>query len=207
MAARSVLCIITVVCGLVLAAPSSAQDRVIDTNRSTVTIRVFKAGLFRAFADDHLIQAPLLDGSLDPAIPHVQVVIDARRMRVLDPGLSAKDRQDVQTRMLGSDVLDVSRFQWISFHSATIQRLDAGGWRVHGELELHGQIHPMTLNVSLENGHYKGSATLRQSDFGIAPISIIGGTVKVRDEVGVDFDITVTERSAAASGQAFREGG
>ena len=65
----------------------------------------------------------------------------------------------------------------------------------------------MTLNVSLENGHYKGSATLRQSDFRIAPISIMGGTVKVRDEVRVDFDITVTERSAAASGQAFREGG
>lgn len=104
------VCSVSSVCGLVLAAPSSAQDRVIDTNRSTVTIRVFKAGLFRAFADDHLIQAPLLDGSLDPAIPHVQVVIDARRMRVLDPGLSAKDRQDVQTRMLGSDVLDVTRF-------------------------------------------------------------------------------------------------
>ena len=199
--------IITVVCGLALAVPSSAEERVIDTNRSTVTVRVFKAGLFRAFADDHLIQAPLLDGSLDPAIPHVQVVIDARRMRVLDPGLSARDRQDVQARMLGPDVLDVNRFQWISFHSITIQQLDAGGWQVRGEMELHGQIRPMTVDVFLENGHYKGSATLRQSDFGIAPISIMGGTVKVRDEVRVDFDIAVTERSAAASDQVFREGG
>ena len=176
----------------------------IDTNRSTVTVRVFKAGLLRALADDHVIQAPLLEGSLDPTIPHVQIVIDARRMRVLDPGLSANDRQDVQARMLGSDVLDVNRFQWISFHSVAIQRLDAGGWRVQGELELHGQIHPMTLNVFPENTHYKGSAMLRQSDFGIVPISIVGGTVKVRDEIRIDLDIAITE-SAAASGQASRE--
>jgi polyisoprenoid-binding protein YceI len=104
-------------------------------------------------------------------------VVDARRMRVVDPGLSAKDREEVQTRMLGPEVLDVNRFQWISFHSVAIQRLDGGGWLVRGELELHGRIHPVLVNVIPEKTHYKGSVTLRQSDFGIVPISIAGGTV------------------------------
>jgi hypothetical protein len=193
--AQNVLVIATVVCGLASAAPGSAEDRAIDTQRSTVTVRVFKSGLFRAFADDHIIQAPLMDGSLDDsATPHVQIVIDARRMRVLDPGLSAKDRQAVQARMLGSEVLDVNRFQWISFHSVAIQRLDAGGWLVRGELDLHGQIHAILVNVFLEKRHYKGSVTLRQSDFGIVPISIAGGTVKVKDEITIDFDIAMTDR-------------
>ena len=201
------LLVATIVCGPALAAPGSAEDRVIDTERSTLTVRVFKSGLFRAFADDHVIQAPLADGSLDAsATPHVQILIDVRRMRVLDPGLSAKDRQDVQTRMLGSDVLDVNRFQWISFHSVAIQRLDAGGWLVRGELTLHGQVHAMRVTVFPENSHYKGSATLRQSDFGIVPISIVGGTVKVKDEIKIDFDLAVTDRVAARSGQELPVG-
>jgi len=205
--AQNVLVIATIVCGLASAAPGSAEDRSIDTQRSTVTVRVFKSGLFRAFADDHIIQAPLAEGSLDDsATPHVQIVIDARRMRVLDPGLSAKDRQEVQTRMLGSEVLDVNRFHWISFHSVAIQPLAAGGWLVRGELELHGRIHAIMVNVFPEKGHYKGSATLRQSDFGIVPISIVGGTVKVKDEIKIDFDIAITERLAAAAGGTFRRG-
>jgi hypothetical protein len=126
--AHNVLLIATIVWGLALAAPGSAEERPVDTQQSTVTVHVFKSGLFRAFADEHIIQAPLEEGVLDSAIPHVQIVIDARRIRVLDPGLSAKERQEVQTRMLGSEVLDVNRFQRISFHSVAIQRLDAGTW-------------------------------------------------------------------------------
>jgi hypothetical protein len=174
--------------------PGSAEDRAIDTQRSTVTVRVFKSGLFRAFADDHIVQAPLVEGSLDDsATPHVQIVIDARRMRVLDPGLSAKDRQEVQERMLGPEVLDVNRFQWISFHSVAVQRLDAGGWLVRGELDLHGRIHGVLVNVKPERGHYKGSVPVRQSDFGIVPISVAGGTVKVKDEIVIDFDIVAAD--------------
>ena len=206
MRAQNVLVVATVVCGLGSAAPGSAEDRPIDTQRSTVTVRVFKSGLFRAFADDHIIQAPVAEGSLDDsATPHVQVVIDARRMRVLDPGLSARDRQEVQSRMLGSEVLDVNRFPWISFHSVTIQPLDAGGWLVRGELELHGRIHTMMVTVLPEKSHYKGSATLRQSDFGIVPISIAGGAVKVKDEIRIDFDIAIAERLAAAAGETIRK--
>src|SRR6185436_7704870 len=123
--------------------------------------------------------------------PHVQIVIDARRMRVLDSGLSAKDREAVQARMLGPEVLDVNRFARITFHSLAIQRVAADRWLVQGELGLHGHFNPLTVSVSLENGRYKGSATVRQSEFGITPISIAGGTVKVKDEVKIDFDIAI----------------
>jgi hypothetical protein len=37
---------------------------------------------------------------------------------------------------------------------------------------------------------------VKQTDFGIVPISIAGGTVKVKDEIKVDFDIVVTEQVA-----------
>lgn len=198
MRAQNVILIATIICGLAFAEPGSAEERLIDTERSTLTIRVFKSGLFRAFADDHVIQAPLAEGSLgEPAALHLQLVIDARQMRVIDPGLSARDRQEVQTRMLGPEVLDANRFPWISYHSVTMERLDAGGWLVRGELGLHGQFHAVMVNAFPQDSHYKGSVTLRQSDFGIAPISIAGGTVRVKDEIKVDFDIVLTDSSAS----------
>jgi hypothetical protein len=157
-----------------------------------VTVRVFKSGLFRAFADDHVIEAPLAEGSLDASMLAVHIAINVRTMRVLDPSLSSKDRLEVQTRMLGPDVLDGVRFPQIRFRSATVQAGAAGRWSVRGELEVHGQARPVTINVVREQDHYKGSTTLKQSDFGITPISIAGGTVKVKDDIKIDFDI-VTE--------------
>ena len=177
------------------ALPVGAQPRAIDPKRSTLTVRVFKSGLFRAFADDHVIEAPLADGSLDDsATPNVRIAVDVRGMRVLDPGLSTKNRQEVQTRMLGPEVLDAERFQYIRFRSETVQKGDADRWSIRGELEVRGQTRPVTLNVVRDQGHYKGSTSLKQSDFGITPISIVGGTVKVKDEVKIDFDIVTTER-------------
>jgi polyisoprenoid-binding protein YceI len=43
--------------------------------------------------------------------------------------------------------------------------------------------------VTGEPGHYRGSATVRQTDFGIKPVSVAGGTIKVKDEVRVEFEI------------------
>lgn len=173
----------------------SAERRTIDAERSTITVRVFKSGLFRAFADNHVIQASLLEGSADDsATSHVELVVDVHRMRVLDPGLSPKDREDVQVRMLGPQVLDADRFGQIRFRSTVVQRLEADHWLVRGDLDLHGQIHQVAVKVARENGRYKGSTSLRQTEFGITPISIAGGTVKVKDEIAIEFDIAVVER-------------
>jgi polyisoprenoid-binding protein YceI len=200
MRARLALRVTAIACALSATAAAFGEERLVDTERSTVTVRVYKAGLFRAFADDHLVQAPLAEGSFDDSVPHIQIVIDPRRMRVLDPGLSEKDRQEVQARMLGPEVLDANKFQRISFHSITAEPQDAGKWLVRGELELHGRIREISVNVLLDKGRYKGSATLRQSDYGIAPISIAGGTVKVKDQLKIDFDVAISEQLARRSG-------
>jgi polyisoprenoid-binding protein YceI len=60
---------------------------------------------------------------------------------------------------------------------------------VRGQLSLHGHTRPVVVKVSGQQGHYKGSTSLKQTDFGITPISIAGGTVKVKDEITIDFDV------------------
>jgi len=52
----------------------------------------------------------------------VEFVIDAARLRVLDPGLSADNRDQMQSRMLGPEVLDVQRYAEIRFQSTAIER-------------------------------------------------------------------------------------
>jgi hypothetical protein len=167
-----------------------ADERVIDTGRSTITLHVSKSGLFRAFADNHLIQAPVAEGAFDDG-PNSQIrfVVGVRNLHVLDPGLSAGQREEVQTRMLGPEVLDADRFPQIRFQSTSIERAKADAWLVRGELTLHGQTHAVTVTVTPDHGHYKGAASLKQTEFGITPISIAGGTVTVKDEVRIDADI------------------
>jgi polyisoprenoid-binding protein YceI len=71
-------------------------------------------------------------------------------------------------------------------------RVDPEGedrWRVAGELAIHGQTRTVTLTVTLRAGQNRGATVIRQRDFGIEPISIAGGTVKVKDELSVESDI------------------
>ena len=58
-----------------------------------------------------------------------------------------------------------------------------------GNLTLHGQTHPAKLDIQSRNGHYQGAAQLKQMDFGIEPVSVGGGAVKVKNERRVEFDI------------------
>jgi polyisoprenoid-binding protein YceI len=167
-----------------------AQTQAIEPGRSTITVLVFKSGLFSAFADNHQIRAPISSGSFDETGERVEVVVDARKLVALDPKLPASKRQEVQERMLGPEVLDANQFPEIRFQSKTVEKQTANRFLVTGSLSLHGKTRPVSLQVAGSSGHYRGTATLRQRDFGITPISIAGGTVKVKDELKIEFDIT-----------------
>jgi polyisoprenoid-binding protein YceI len=173
----------------VASAADSAAQRIIDTDKSVLTVHVFKSGLFSGFAHDHEISAPIQEGSFESADPSVQLAVDARKLRVVDKDVSEKDRAEIQQTMLGPKVLDSEKFPEIRFRSTSVERLAAGKWLVHGDLTVHGQTAPVNVDVIEENGRYRGTAELKQKDFGITPISLGGGTVKVKNELRVEFDI------------------
>ncbi|MEY2412848.1 MAG: hypothetical protein QOD84_1454 [Acidobacteriaceae bacterium] len=168
----------------------NAQRRAIDVNKSTLTIRVFKSGMFSAFAHDHEIKAPIAEGAIDSSSnPTVQLRLDARKLRVMDPDIAKDKRAEIQHTMEGTEVLDVEHFPQISFQSTRIAKLADGKWEVNGNLSLHGKTEPVSVLVSNEQGHYLGHAALKQSKFGIQPISVAGGTIKVKDEIKIEFEI------------------
>jgi len=188
---------ITMVIALCLGT-SVAQTRPIDSQRSFITVRVFKSGLFSAFADNHEIRAPIASGSIDEAGQRVEVMVDSRKLVVLDPNLPANKKQQVRDRMLGPEVLDSSQFKEIRFAADNIKQAAHDLFLVSGTLSLHGKTRPISVRVTRSSDRYRGETSLRQSEFGITPVSIAGGTVKVKDEVRIEFDIVVGVVSAAS---------
>lgn len=175
---------------VVAAAALEAENRSVDTERSTLTVLVYKSGLLAMFADDHIIRAPIARASmsLEPPLA-VEIGVRAAELKVLDPALSADKRAEVQASMLGPDVLNSEKFPDITFTSTAVTPVSADQWTVTGRLTIHGETRSISFPVTRADGRYRGVAVLSQRDFGIEPISIVGGTVRVKDQVKVEFDI------------------
>ena len=176
--------------GLLLIGPGSATPHEIDRERSMITIQVDKTGWLPSLGDRHLIQAPIADGSItESGQPAIEFEIESRQLRVLDRDLSSARRLEVQDRMLGPAVLDTERYPTIAFRSTAIDVVGPHRWHVTGDLTLHGVTRAVAGTVSASSDGYMGTVVIRQRDFGIEPISVAGGLVKVKNDVRIDIAI------------------
>ena len=176
---------------LLVASPwvAVAGDRTIDTEHSTLKIDVGNAGLFSAAGHEHSVTAQLVGGSLnDGDSPQVVFTVDARKlMLVEDNKLSVEQQAEVQ-RTMQAKVLQSEIYPLISFHSTKVKN-GVNRWIVSGELTLHGQSRSIQAEVHDSAEGYTGRSKIKQTDFGINPVSVAGGVVKVKDELEIQFVI------------------
>jgi polyisoprenoid-binding protein YceI len=103
--------------------------------------------------------------------------------------LTDRDRRDIEKqarKVLG----DTARAQFTSRSVVPYAPSSAGA--IEGTLTMHGVSRGLRLEiVGEEPGHYRGTATIRQTDFGITPYSGFFGALKVSDEVTVEFEVIV----------------
>jgi len=85
--------------------------------------------------------------------------------------------------------LETKKFPEIAFRSSRVQKLADGQRKVDGHLALHGVTKAVSLTVKQTGEAYITHTVLKQTDFGIKPISIGGGMIKVKNEVEIDFQI------------------
>jgi YceI-like domain len=77
-----------------------------------------------------------------------------------------------------------------SFASSRIIRSGSSGGAIEGTLTINGKTQPARLQVTEPGpGRYRGTATVAQSAFGIKPYVGFFGALKLRDEVGVEFEV------------------
>ena len=179
-------------CSLLLALAcrlAAAQAADVDAGRSSITVKVEKTGLFSAFAHNHTIQAPIASGKLDTEKRTATLSFNTKEMKVLDEGVKDSEKAEIEQTMKSDKVLDVQHFPEIRFASTSITAQDRGRYQVRGDLTLHGTTRPVEFPIIFSKDRYSGSVKLKQTDFGIAPVSIAGGTVKVKDVIEIVFDI------------------
>ncbi|MEK6289474.1 MAG: YceI family protein [Acidobacteriota bacterium] len=172
----------------------------IDATQSRFIVRAFAGGLFSAFAHDHTIaireiggEADFTYGTVEPA--SLRITIKADSLAVTDK-ISASDKQKIEGTMR-DEVLEVSKYPEITFKSSGVGATKTGEAqyqaRISGDLTLHGVTRPLTISAQLEFGdktlRAKGAFALKQSSFGIKPVSVAGGTIKVKDELKFTFEI------------------
>jgi polyisoprenoid-binding protein YceI len=107
------------------------------------------------------------------------------------------------------DFLDVERFPTIDFRSTKLER-SRDGYRVTGDLTIHGVTRPVVLEVETSEteltdpyGNVKraASATTRinRKDFGLAwNVALEAGGVVVGDELKVEIDVELVRQADAA---------
>lgn len=108
--------------------------------------------------------------------------------------LSDRDRRDIQAqvRKILGDAAKASFTSQRVIPSSTSSSGAPSAGAIEGTLTMHGVSRGIRLQVSSpEPGRYRGSATIRQTDFGITPYSGFFGALKLRDEVTVEFEVRI----------------
>lgn len=183
-----------IIATLNVAAPAQAPAAA----HSTITIHVGKTGALSGFGHNHVIVAPIAHGMVDSKAMKVEITVMTAQMKVADTE-SEKDVPEIQRTMLGPTVLNAAKFPEIHFKSSRVEQTAPGHFRVTGTLSLHGVNKQLTFAVTESQKRYQGKTKFLQTAFGIQPVKAGGGTVKVKDELELEFDIDPADLKASAS--------
>lgn len=194
-----------------LAAQQRGEGRLyrVDAAASQVRIHVFRAGRLAKVGHNHVLGVERLDGQVfipadgiagagvelgfrldDLAIdkPEWRTALGAEFASVP----TASDVAGTRANLLKA--VDGERFPSISMRSAAV----AGAFptlAVKLAVRWHGQerVLDVPVRVARPSGETplraQGALVLRQSEFGIAPFSILGGLLAVQDELTVEVDL------------------
>ncbi|HJW85039.1 MAG TPA: YceI family protein [Candidatus Brocadiaceae bacterium] len=176
----------------------------LTANSSKLFIYTYKEGFLSAVAHDLLIDVTHFTVNLNipPAgsdAASVQAEIQANSLKVIcamkdglrrNDALKEKDKADIEEATY-KDVLHPAKHSTISFRSASIQG-NNDVYHVKGDLTLHGVTHPIEFDAKTTDGKdLKGKVTLSQKDYGIKPYKALFGTLKVKNEVEIVFELSL----------------
>lgn len=134
--------------------------------------------------------APAFDlAKLEGAVKRVEVVVDAAALDCGNGTMNGHMRK----------ALKVTEHGTISFRLADYRVVDAGGEtqvKMNGTLEIAGQQQPITVTgvaTPAPDGAIRvgGSHTIKMTEFGVRPPSLMMGTMKVHDPVKINFDVVL----------------
>ncbi len=179
-----------------LPAQESGSYRV-NTKESKIEIHLFKGGFLSMLGDDHLISLTRFTGKADLSKTDgwtADLSGDAASLKVIDPWGTPSERQEVEDTMLGPQQIDAGHFPSIELHSLSFDPMDHETvWHLVANVKLHGVTRKVQFSLDcLENGdklQIRGKKMFKLTDFNIQPYSAALGTVKVKNDFLVTYDV------------------
>jgi polyisoprenoid-binding protein YceI len=175
----------------------------VDPARSTVVIEVRRAGSLARLGHDHVVAGYDIRGYVRPDSNRADLYIALDALVVDEAKLRAQAGFDTEPtadaiagtrRNMLNRVLEAERFP---FAVVSVGALDAE--RVAPvSITLHGTTRtmriPLHVDATPDEWLVAGTFALNQTDFGIVPLSLLGGAIEVQDAVAVRFRIRAVRR-------------
>jgi polyisoprenoid-binding protein YceI len=142
-------------------------------------------------------EVTLTPGSLTPASLHL--TIQAASLEETGKDFTEQQKQIIN-KEAHNQVLEVAQYPQIIFKSKSVSgnMTEAGQYKVKiaGELTLHGVTRSIEIPTQvIVNGNTlkaSGEFSVNRSDYKVKAKSIKGGTIRVRNKVTFEFEITAT---------------
>lgn len=177
----------------------------VDARASRADILVFRGGKLARFGHDHVVSTTEINGFVslpanfengraDLTVPLATLEVDRGELREkygLKTKVSVSAKMGTRRNML-EKVLEVTDWNNVSIR-ATVARPDLHAPVLDINITLHGINRnfelPVSMQVTGDELHVKGTFTLQQTDYGMHPYSALLGGLRVQDGVEIYFDI------------------
>ena len=183
----------------------------VDPARSVVVIEVYRGGTLARLGHDHVVASHDVRGFVAPRADRADLYLRLDQLVVDEPDLRKQAGFDTQpteddiagTRRNMLSSLEAEQFPYALIHLTTVGATDSqqrefvnkGDKMVDVTITVHGVGHTVRTPVAIETSEGAGSIVasgriaLKQTDFGVTPLSVLGGAIQVKDEVNVRFTI------------------
>ncbi len=181
----------------------------VDAATSQVLIYAFRGGRAVRLGHNHTLTAPHVDAYVslpsqaaadayfDVRVRLDSLVIDDPALREKTGGAFVGERSEsdivgTQRNMLGTRGFNAELHPEVRLRAMRIE----GDWPmlvVRIAIEMHGVTRERELLMQVEHDaerlRARGEFVLRQSEFGVTPLSILGGVIAVQDPFAIRFDL------------------
>jgi len=173
----------------------------IDTSHSGIHFTVRHMVIAKVRGAFERWQGTIDFDAADPTRSKVEVSIDTASIDTREP------KRDEHLR--SADFLDVAQYPKMTFVSKTVDKVEDGVFRVHGDLTLHGVTQPVVLETELlgtgkdpwgnERIGFQARGSLIRKEFGLGWNAMLEtGGVLVGEKIDITLDIEAVKAQAEA---------
>lgn len=189
-------------------------------SRSLLLVRAYRGGSLGAAGHNHLIATRAITGTVhvperpeeatfELSVPVDSFTVDEDGLREAEhsadfpPQVPQSAREGTRRNMLGPALLDTADFPTITLRSAGFESGPEGILRARVAVEVRGAAHPILVPLRYERSGatltVSGDATVRQSELGLKPFSVMLGALQVQDALQVSFRVVAYAAAVPAA--------